>query len=414
MRNLKIATPVCIAAVVVFVLGASARRHVAAQGAKQAPIFEVDPLWPKPLPNHWVTGSTIGLSVDAQDNVWTIHRPNTVEDNFKAADIKVGDARGRDDEAQPGAPGAPASAGSRPIGKCCSVAPPVLVYDQAGTLVKSWGGPGQGYDWPDSNHGITVDQKGNVWLAGNGQKDTQVLKFSGAGKFLFQLGKHGVHNGSNDIENFWQPTKIYEDVSAGEMYISDGYGNRRVIVFDTESGKYKRHWGAYGDKPSDERMPAYSPGGTPSKQFNTVHCVIVSRDGLVYVCDRVNDRIQVFRKDGTFVKEVFIDTHTFRSGSVWDMTFSRDPQQTYIYQANGVDEKINVLLRSTLEVLTSFGDGGRAPGQFFGVHNLATDSKGNLYTAETYTGARVQRFLYKGVGPVTKAEQGVVWPGSRK
>jgi hypothetical protein len=388
-------------------------RQLAAQaGAKRAPIFEVDPLWPKPLPNHWVTGSTIGLSVDAQDNVWTIHRPNTVEDNFKAADIKVGDARGRDDEAQPGTPSA-RPAGAASIGKCCSVAPPVLVYNQAGNLVKSWGGPGQGYDWPDSNHGITIDSKGNVWLAGNGQKDTQVLKFSGAGAFLFQLGKHGVHNGSNDVENFWQPTKMYEDVAAGEMYISDGYGNRRVIVFDTDSGKYKRHWGAYGNKPNDERMPAYIPGGPPSKQFNTVHCVIVSKDGFVYVCDRVNDRIQVFRKDGTFVKEAFIDTHTFRSGSVWDMTFSRDPQQTYIYQANGVDEKINILLRDTLEVLTSFGDGGRAPGQFFGVHNLATDSTGNLYTTETYTGARLQRFLYKGVGPVTKAEQGVVWPKGR-
>ena len=160
-------------------------------------------------------------------------------------------------------------------------------------------------------------------------------------------------------------------------------------------------------------MSAYNPTATPSKQFNTVHCAIVSNDGFVYVCDRVNDRIQVFRKDGTFVKEAFIDTHTYRSGSVWDMTFSRDPQQTYIYAANGVDEKINILLRSSLEVLTSFGDGGRGPGQFFGVHNLATDSKGNLYATETYTGARVQRFVYKGIGPVTKAEQGVVRPKAR-
>src|SRR5689334_1559334 len=181
--------------------------QVAAQSTVRAPIFEVDPFWPKPLPNHWVTGSTIGLSVDAQDQVWTIHRPNTVEDNFKAADIMVGDARGRDDEAQPGAAAATAATPS-PIGKCCKVAPPVLVYDQAGALVKSWGGPGQGYDWPDSNHGITVDHQGNVWLAGNGAKDTQILKFDGAGKFIFQLGKHGVHNGSNDVDNFWQPTKI--------------------------------------------------------------------------------------------------------------------------------------------------------------------------------------------------------------
>lgn len=390
-----------------------ARQAAQAQAAKQAPIFEVDPFWPGPLPNHWVTGSTIGLSVDAQDNVWTIHRPGSVEDNFKAADIMVGDARGRDDEAQPGAAATQGPATPQPIGKCCKVAPPVLVYDQAGNLVKSWGGPGTGYDWPDSNHGITVDRQGNVWLAGNGAKDTQILKFTNAGRFLFQLGKHGVHNGSNDVDNFWQPTKLWEDVANNEMYVADGYGNRRVIVLDIATGKYKRHWGAYGTKPSDERVPAYSPNGPPSKQFNTVHCAIVSNDGFVYVCDRVNDRLQVFRRDGTFVKEAFIDTHTFRSGSMWDMTFSRDPQQTYIYAANGVDQKINILLRSSLEVLTSFGDGGRGPGQFFGVHNLATDSRGNLYATETYTGARVQRFLYKGVGPVTKMEQGAPRPARR-
>jgi len=377
-----------------------------------APAFEVDPYWPKPLPNHWVTGSTIGVSVDAQDNVWTIHRPNTVDANFKAADIMVGDAAGRDDEAQPGAAG-PSASGKTPIGHCCKVAPPVLVYDQAGNLVKSWGGPGAGYDWPDSNHGVTVDHAGNVWLAGNGQKDTQLLKFDGNGKFLLQIGRHGVHNGSNDTDNLWQPTKIWEDVAANEIYVGDGYGNRRVIVFDVDTGKYKRHWGAYGAKPSDEKVPAYNPKGTPSKQFNTVHCAIVSNDRFVYVCDRVNDRVQVFRPDGTFVKEVFFDTDTFRSGSVWDMSFSRDPQQTYIYMANGVNETIHIVKRDTLEVLTTFGDGGRQPGQFYGVHNLAVDSKGNLYATETYNGARIQRFLYKGLKPVTQKEQGVLWPQKR-
>ncbi len=388
------------------------RSNVMAQrSVRQAPIFEVDPFWPKPLPNHWVTGSTIGLSVDAQDRVWTIHRPNTVEDNFKAADLKVGDERGRDPEALPSEPGEKAI--DTFIGKCCKVAPPVLVYDHDGNLVSSWGGPGKGYDWPESNHGISVDHQGNVWLAGNGDKDTQMLKFDGAGRFLLQIGRHGVHGGSNDVANFWKPTKASFDASANEVYVADGYGNRRVIVFDATSGAYKRHWGAYGNKPSDEAVPAYSPTAPPSKQFNTVHCAMVSNDGFVYVCDRVNDRIQVFRKDGTFVTEAMVDAHTFRSGSLWDMTFSRDPQQTYIYAANGVDQKINILLRSTLEVLTSFGDGGRAPGQFFGVHNLATDSRGNLYTTETYTGARAQRFIYKGIGPVTKADQGVVWPKGR-
>jgi DNA-binding beta-propeller fold protein YncE len=355
-------------------------------GRPQAPIFEVDPYWPKPLPNHWVLGSTIGLSVDAQDHVWVIHRPSTVEDNFKAADFNP------------------------PIGVCCKVAPPVLEFDAAGNLVSSWGGPGQGYEWPENNHGITVDHKGNVWLGGNGNTDTQVLKFTRAGKFLLQVGKQGVHNGSNDLANFWRPAKIFADPDANEVYIADGYGNRRVVVLDADTGKYKRHWGAYGARPDDAAVPAYDPKAPPSRHFNTVHCANVSRDGLVYVCDRVNNRVQVFSKGGQFIKEAFFDKDTLRSGSTWDMTFSRDPAQTYLYIANGVDEKISVVLRSTLEVLTAFGDGGRQPGQFFGVHNLDTDSKGNLYATETYSGARVQRFVYKGVGPVTQANQGVLWP----
>ena len=286
----------------------------------------------------------------------------------------------------------------------------MLEFDQAGNLVSSWGGPGAGYEWPVSNHGITVDHKGNVWIGGNDNTDTQILKFTKAGKFLLQIGKHGVHNGSNDVENLWRAAKIFHEPEANEIYVADGYGNRRVIVFDADSGKYKRHWGAYGAKPDDTKVPDYDPKAPPSKHFNTVHCANVSKDGFVYVCDRVNDRVQVFRKDGTFVKEAFFEKDTLRSGSVWDMTFSRDPQQTYIYIANGVNEHINVVLRSTLEVLTTFGDGGRQPGQFFGVHNLDTDSKGNLYATETYTGARVQRFIYKGVGPVTKTDQGPPWP----
>jgi hypothetical protein len=196
------------------------------------------------------------------------------------------------------------------------------------------------------------------------------------------------------------------------MYIADGYGNRRVIVVDRETGQYKRHWGAFGKKPDDAKVPNYTPSAPESMHFNTVHCADVSKDGFVYVCDRVNDRVQVFRKDGTYVKEAFFDKNTLRSGSVWDMTFSRDPQQNFIYMANGVDEKICIVKRDTLEVLTCFGDGGRQPGQFFGVHNLDTDSKGNLYATETYTGARIQRFLYKGMGPVTKVVQGVPWPKS--
>jgi len=368
---------------------------VAPMGAMQsgkppmAPAFDVDPFWPKPLPNHWVLGSTIGLAVDARDHVWIVHRPPTVDDNFKAADFDP------------------------PIGVCCKVAPPVLEFDPDGNLVQSWGGAGAGYEWPTSNHGVTVDSQGNVWIGGNDETDTQILKFTSAGKFLLQIGKHGVHNGSNDTQNFWRAAKLFEDPGAKEMYIADGYGNRRVIVIDRDTGAYKRHWGAYGARPDDAPVPAYKNGQPPSKQFNTVHCANVSNDGFVYVCDRVNDRVQVFRKDGTFVKEAFFDTHTLRSGSVWDMAFSRDAQQAYLYIANGVDEKISIVDRSTLQVLTSFGDGGRQPGQFYGVHNLATDSRGNLFATETYNGARIQRFRFKGLAPVTRAVQGVPWPGQR-
>src|SRR5678810_1100874 len=242
-------------ALLVFALAGGA--IVAAQNGtsgKQAPIFEVDPLWPRPLPNHWVMGSTIGLSVDDQDHVWVIHRPGSVEDNFKAAETNP------------------------PIGVCCKVAPQVLEFDQAGNLVSSWGGPGQGYEWPVSNHGITVDHKGNVWIGGNDNTDTQILKFTKAGKFLLQIGKHGVHNGSNDVENLWRAAKIFHEPEANEIYVADGYGNRRVIVFDADSGTYKRHWGAYGRKPDDKAPNARQSTGQASQQFNTPHAVTISND----------------------------------------------------------------------------------------------------------------------------------------
>jgi DNA-binding beta-propeller fold protein YncE len=311
-----------------------------------------------------------------------IHRTSGVPDNFKLAGAS-----------------------------CCTVAPPILGFDQAGNLVGSWGGPGQGYEWPDSNHGIWIDYKGNFWIGGNGDKDTQVLKFSPARKFLLQIGTHGVHNGSNDTANLWKATEGSVDQSANEVYIGDGYGNRRVIVYDSETGKYKRHWGAYGNKPDDTNLGPYNPDVPPVKQFrNPVHCAELSTDGLVYACDRQNDRIQVFHKDGTFVKEGFIAKQTRGAGSVWDIAFSRDPQQKYIYLADGSNDKVYIIQRDTLEILTSFGDGGRQPGEFYAVHSIASDSKGNVFTAETRRGQRVQKFVYKGIGPITKKDQGVLWP----
>jgi DNA-binding beta-propeller fold protein YncE len=396
-------------------IAASALSARAAAAQVQAPRFEVDPLWPQPLPNKWILGQTIGVSVDAQDHVWIIHRGGSLE------------------------PGEVHATTTPPTAQCCAPAPPILEFDAAGNLVGHWGGPGQGYDWPDSNHGVTVDYEGNVWIGGNGRgappagrgqaaglnrqqdesqtgsgasfNDNMVLKFTRDGKFLMQIGKPSSSKGSNDVANLRLPAKTFVDRETNELYVADGYGNHRVIVFDAKTGQYKRHWGAYGAKPDDVDLGRYDPKAPPAKQFrNPVHCADLSNDRLLYVCDRVNDRLQVFRPDGTFVKEAFINRDTLGSGSVWDIAFSKDPAQKYLYLADGENDKVHVLLRDTLEVLTSFGEGGRQPGEFYGVHSIATDSKGNLYTTETYRGQRVQKFVYKGMAPVTKKDQGVVWP----
>jgi DNA-binding beta-propeller fold protein YncE len=376
----------------------------------QAPRFEVDPLWPKPLPNHWVIGSVIGVAVDGKDNVWIIHRAGSLEAKEQYLTMKP------------------------PQAECCAAAPPVLQFNQAGDLIASWGGPGEGFDWPSSNHGIDVDHKGNVWIGGNGRgqqpaplahdeskmsavgpvHDSFLLKFTQSGKFLMQIGKPNQSKGSNDVANLRLPAKSLVDPKTNELYVADGYGNRRVIVFDTDSGKYKRHWGAYGNKPDDVQLPPYNPAEPPSKQFRTpVHGVALANDGLLYVCDRTNDRVQVFKTDGTFVKEAFIAKNTIGDGSAFDVALSRDPQQKYLYVADGSNMKIHVLQRDTMEELTTFGDGGRQPGMFYAVHSIATDSKGNIYTTETYRGQRVQKFIYRGLAPVTKKDQGVVWPKAR-
>jgi DNA-binding beta-propeller fold protein YncE len=251
----------------------------------------------------------------------------------------------------------------------------------------------------------------NVWIGGNDPKDAHILKFTRAGKFLLQLGKPEQNQGSNDPVNFWRVAKISIDPMANEAFISDGYGNKRVVVLDVNTGARKRYWGAYGNKPDDTDLGPYDPAAPPAQQFrNPVHCAEPSNDGLVYVCDRVNDRIQVFRKDGTFVSELRVKIETRGAGSVWDIAFSKDPEQTYIYLADGMNEQIHVIDRKKMEILTSFGDGGRQPGQFFGVHSIATDSKGNVYTTETYEGKRVQKFVYRGLAPVAAKSQGAPWP----
>jgi DNA-binding beta-propeller fold protein YncE len=378
-----------LGAIVALAFGAhQADRVAAAQRAElvDAPRFEVDPTFPKPLPNNWLLGQAIGLGIDAQDHVWIIHRPDTLSTIEAAADQ------------------------TPPQGTCCAKAPPVMAFDQAGNVIASWGGPAAGYDWPASNHGIFVDYKGNVWIGGNVGTDAHILKFTQAGKFLAQFGHPGQGKGSNDLENFGRVAKILVDPKTNEAYVADGYLNKRVAVIDADTGKFKRYWGAYGNRPDDTNLGTYSPDLPPAKQFRgPVHCTELSNDDLVYVCDRQSDRIQVFHKDGTFVTEKFVATKTLGDGSTWDIAFSKDPQQKYLFLADGKNEKIYVMLRETLEILTAFGDGGRQPGQFFAVHSIATDSKGNIYTTETYEGRRLQKFVYKGIGKVPR-EQGTVWP----
>jgi DNA-binding beta-propeller fold protein YncE len=315
--------------------------------------------------------------------------------------------------------------GAPPVGECCNPAPPVLEFDQQGNLVGSWGGPSPDgkYDWPESNHGIVIDHKGFVYIGGNGQPDSHILKFTRDGKFVAQFGKKnaratpaaggqkpGFQSNSKDPDNFGRVAKIFVDPKTNEGYVADGYLNKRVAVIDLDSGKIKRFWGAYGEPPTDDNLGPYDPAAPPAKQFrNPVHCADMSNDGFVYVCDRPNDRLQIFTREGKFVKEVFVAKQTRADGSVWDVAFSRDPQQRYLYVADGVNEHVRVFDRQTMEEIYNFGYGGRQPGMFLGVHSIATDSRGNIYTTETYTGKRLQRFINKGMGAVPKSGQ-VPWP----
>jgi DNA-binding beta-propeller fold protein YncE len=288
-------------------------------------------------------------------------------------------------------------------------APPVLEFAPDGTLLASWGGPGRGYDWPAEEHGIYVDLDGDVWLGGAGIKDDQILKFTSQGRFLLQIGHPGQSHGSNDTENLGGPATMVVDEEAHELYVADGYVNHRVIVFDTRTGAYKRHWGAYGKRPDDSYYERAGirpgqhtmngsdkpPSATPPPQFDLVHTVRISKDGLVYVGDRTNNRIQVFRKDGTFLQESFLANDVLGSGSTSDIGFSLDPQQRFALVLNSTKGRVYVLERKSLKVLSTFGEPGKLPGQFEMVHNLAVNAKGDLFITEA-RGSRLQKFVRSG------------------
>lgn len=367
-----------------FAIGLGIIIHVVREGTTAAqekpgpglPVFQVDPYWPKPLPNSWTFGEFSGVAVDSRDHVWIDQRPRTLGEDEKYLTVNP------------------------PPGDCCAPAPAIMEFDAAGNFVQGWGGPGSGYEWPENEHGVHVDYRDNVWIGGNGAKDAHILKFTRTGRFLLQIGHQGKSTGSHDTENLSRPAKMQVSPKTNELFVADGYGNRRVVVFDADTGAYKRHWGAYGNKPDDNAPRARVTEGPGPEQFNLVHGVRLSKDDLVYVSDRVNNRIQAFKPDGTFLKEAFIARKTAAMGSAYDVDLS--PDNKFLYVPDGSNNHVWILNRETLQVLGNFGRQGRYAGQFHHAHSLAIDSKGNVYVAETQ-GKRVQKFLFKGVSATSSS-----------
>jgi DNA-binding beta-propeller fold protein YncE len=412
-------------AALVFALFAAVGGGVVAQrSGGPAPALQVAPLWPEPLPNHWVLGSVTGVTVDARDHVWVTHR---------GADSLEGGEKGMMLTPQTSS-------------LCCMAAPFVLQFDSDGKLLSNFGGPGQGYQWPQSPGSLVVDTKGNVWIpaagleppppasgrgrggvdttaagiaaargaagrgaaaAPPGPADAHVLKFSPDGKFLLQIGTPGKMDGPDSQTTLNRPAAVAVDAGANEVYVADS-GNHRIVVFDAETGAHKRHWGAYGEKPTADGGGPYDPNAPAARQFRDVTCVDIAKDGMVYVCDRTSNRIQVFQKDGKFVKEGIISKDTRGAtvtgqfgvvsshGSVWDIAFSNDARQQHIFVADGHDKKVLIVQRDTLAQVGSVGDGGRQPGRFLTVGSIAADSRGNVYTGEQHHGKRVQKFVPRG------------------
>jgi DNA-binding beta-propeller fold protein YncE len=353
--------------------------NAAAAQPREIPKFQVDPAWPK-LPGKWVFGQVSSVSIDSQGHAWVLQRPTTVRDDQKAM-----------------------------------AAPPVLEFDEAGNFIQGWGGPGEGYEWPEIEHGIYVDPKGFVWIGGNGKSDHHLVKFTQAGKFVMQIGRKGQSKGNTDTQNVNQAADTFVYAKTNELFVADGYGNRRVIVFDADTGAFKRMWGAFGKPPTDikpapkpkvpegSRIPAKEETGNGPDQFEPpVHAARVSNDGLVYVSDRGGKRVQVFTLDGKYVTQKFIDRyceepHCGNGQTVASTAFSHDPEQRYLYVASRSPARVWVLDRKTLEPLDSFGRPGIAPGEFYVLHHMNVDAKGNLYTTEVQDGKRIQKWVFKGL-----------------
>ncbi|MGZ7008405.1 MAG: hypothetical protein ACXVLX_22650, partial [Ilumatobacteraceae bacterium] len=370
-------------------LGAAAAYAAEGTPAGRYPKFEVDPMWPKQLPNNMVIGNPGGVAVDEKDHVWILNRQRTTNPEWLGLTKNP------------------------PTAVCCTYTPAVSEFDADGTFIQGWGGPfsptadAAKYEWPEGEHGITIDYTGNVWICGyvknadTKKDDNQCLKFTKDGKFLLQIGHSGQSKGSLDTENLNHATKVIVWPKTNEAFISDGYVNRRVIVFDADTGKFKRMWGAYGNKPDDSAPRTRSFDGPPPQQFNNVHGVEISNDGLVYVNDRQNNRVQVFTIDGKFVKEAFIYRETKSSfGTSFSLAFSADKDQRFLYVADLANFRVEVLDRKTLTIIpeAAFGHAGPYQGQFLRLHLLAADSKGNVYTSEA-DGGKINKWVFKGMAP---------------
>jgi hypothetical protein len=359
-------------AVVVLPLVAWLTVTIAAQqpGIRRAPAFMVDPKWPA-IPNNWVLGEVSSIAVDSQDHVWVLHRPRSI-----------------------------------PADRRAQAAPPVLEFDGDGKLLTSWGGPADGYDWPEREHGIYVDAKDNVWISGNGgwpkpsaegNTDDMILKFTPQGKLILQIGRRGAGTGNTDTVNVRQSADVFVHAPTNELFVADGYGNQRVVVFDADSGKFKRMWGAFGNTPPAAMTPnpaqSAAPGTEPPQQFGLVHAVKVSRDGIVYVADRTYRRLQTFTLDGKFLRQVGLPQDGAVAPVPAGFAFSADSQQEFLYVVDSGPMRVVILHRETLTPVGAVGMRGAAPGEFDIVHHMAADSKGNLYTAEIVTNRRAQKFV---------------------
>ena len=375
MKRETLDRAVLIAAVLVagaasnWLFGAEALAQTPA--ARSLPMFEVDAAWPK-IPAKWKVGDASSFAVDAQDNVWLLHRPRTLKPEQAAM-----------------------------------AAPPVMVFDTAGNNIKAWGGAGSGFEWPEREHGIHIDYKGFVWLGGNScptnglpdlkpVADDQLLKFTQDGKFVMQIGHSNQSKGNADTANLHRPADVWVHPQSNELYVADGYGNHRVAVFDADTGVFKRMWGAFGNKPmDDDHCEIVSPKSFPDAQgpanFSIVHAIrVANSDETVYVADRENRRVQVFLPDGTFVKQLIKTDVPFAR----DLAFSPDRDQQFLYV--GAGKTISVVDRKTLEIVGTI----QVPGMIGGGHHIQTDSKGNIYIAQTTSG--MQKLTFKGMSTASR------------